>query len=410
MKLSQYLLKTYKEISGEEKSINAQYLLRGGFVDQLMAGVYTLLPLGVRVMNKIENIVREEMNAAGANEIYMPALQPKANWEVTDRWDSMDNLFRFESFYSKIEYALWPTHEEIVTPLLKKFINSYKDLPKVVYQFQSKFRDEKRAKSGLLRGREFLMKDCYSFHANPEDLDKYYQIQQQAYVNIFEKMGIADKTYLTYASGWSFSKYSHEFQTVCEAGEDTIYLLEEKNIAFNEEIINEPDVRKEFDLDNAELKELKTVEVGNIFKLNTKFSQPFDLHYVDADGKEQAVYMWCYGLGVWRLMWTIVEAYHDEKGIKWPEPIAPFKYVVIGIGEEWTKKAQEVYEYLLSKGEEVLLDDRDGSPWFKFKDADLIGYPYQIVVSDKTLEQGVDMVECVTRSDGGKKIIPYTSL
>lgn len=416
MKLSNYLLKTYKEISSEEKSINAQYLIRWWFVDQLMAGAYTLLPLGLRVMKKIENIVRAQMNMAGANEIYMPALQPKANWVTTDRWDNMDNLFKFTSFYSKIEYALGPTHEEVVTPLIKKFIWSYQDLPLAVYQFQSKFRDEKRAKSWLLRGREFLMKDCYSFHTSAEDLDRYYEIQKQAYINIFDKMWIADRTFLTYASGWTFSKFSHEFQTVCAAWEDTIYLDETTNIAFNDEIINDPEVRVEFDLDAKQLKELKTIEVGNIFKLNTKFSQPFDVVYTNSQGEKNHVYMGCYGIGIGRLMGTVVEAYHDEKGICWPEALAPFTYIIIPIGEKATQKAQEIYDHLLhwvevgSESDQVMLDDRAISPWMKLKDADLIGYAYQIIVSDKTLAEGENMVEVVKRATGESNLVDYTAL
>lgn len=409
MKLSSYLLKTYKGISSEEKSINAQYLIRGWFVDQLMSWVYTLLPLGLRVTNKIQNIIREEMNAIWAYEIHMPSLQPKANWEQTWRWESVDCLFRFESYYSKTEYALGPSHEEVVMPLLNKFIASYADLPKAVYQFQTKFRDEKRAKSGVLRGREFTMKDCYSFHTDAEDLERYYEIQKQAYLTIFRKMWISDTTYLTYASGGTFSKYSHEFQTVCEAGEDTIYLIEDLNIAINKEIIDDTDVRKEFDLDNRTLKELKTIEVGNIFKLNTKFSTPFDLCYTDTSGTEQVVYTGCYGIGIERLMWTIVEAYHDEKWIVRPEAVAPFRYVVIWVGPKGLDKALEVYTYLLKQDIEVVLDDRDVSFGFKMNDAELIWYPYQIVISDATLAQWDTMVELVRRKDGDKKVVDYTA-
>lgn len=313
MKYSQLLSKTRKESGKEIESINADLLIRGGFIDQLSAGVYTYLPLGLRVLKKVENIVREEMELAGGQEVLMPVLQLKESWEKTGRWETLDVLYRFTSEYSKTETALGPTHEEVVAPLAKKFVFSYKDLPKYVYQIQTKFRDEKRAKAGLLRGREFLMKDLYSFHTNQADLDEYYEKMKEVYLNIYRKVGLGEQTYLTFASGGSFSKYSHEFQTVSESGEDLIYLCEKCNVAINKEIIDE---QNECPLcQNKTLKEIKAIEVGNIFKLGTKYSQPFDLKYLDENNQEVDVVMGCYGIGIGRVMGTVVEVSHDDKGI-----------------------------------------------------------------------------------------------
>lgn len=292
---SELFTKTKREAPKDEEAINAQLLIRAGFVDKLMAGVYTFLPLGFLVLKKIENIIREEMVKIGGQEILMPALQPKANWQKTGRWETLDSLFQLKSRHLQTDYALGPTHEEVVSPLAKKFVFSYKDLPFYVFQIQNKFRDEIRAKSGLLRTREFLMKDLYSFHRDEKDLDKYYEKAIGAYQNIFEKVGLGNLTYLTFASGGSFSKYSHEFQTLTPAGEDTIYICEKCRVAVNEEIIKEQNSCPQ--CVNKKLKKEKAVEVGNIFKLKTKFSAPFDLKYKDEKGNEKEVIMGCYGVG-----------------------------------------------------------------------------------------------------------------
>jgi len=294
MKYSEMLIKTRKDKSKEADSINADYLIRASFIDQLMAGVYTYLPLGQIVIKKIENIIRDEMNKAGGNELFMPTLQPAENWKKTGRWETEDNLYRFTSYYTKTELALGPTHEEVVMPLMAKYISSYRDLPKYVYQIQNKFRDEKRAKSGILRGREFLMKDLYSFHADEKDLDAYYEKLKDSYTEIYRRCGIGEKTYLTFASGGSFSKFSHEFQTVTDSGEDTIYLCEKCKIAVNKEVI---DVQSDCPVcKSKDLKEIKAVEVGNIFKNMTKYTEPFDVKYTGVDGKEALVVTGFYGL------------------------------------------------------------------------------------------------------------------
>lgn len=408
MRLSSTFVKTKKSISSEEKSINAQLLQRWGFIHQLMAWVYSYLPLGFRVLKKIENIIREEMVAAWGEEVFLPSLHPKANWTQTDRWDSVDVLFRFTSHYTSRELALGSTHEEVITPLVWDFVASYKDLPVHVFQIQNKFRDELRAKSWILRAREFIMKDLYSFHADQEDLDRYYEVQKIAYTNIYNKVWIWDITYMTYASGWDFCKFSHEYQTITSAWEDTIYICDNCKIAVNKEII---DVHSSCpECGNSDLREDKAIEVWNIFKLWNKFSSAFGLKYTDKDWKENPIVMGCYWIGLWRLMWAVVEASHDEKGIIWPEPIAPYKYIIIWIGDDWEKKADEIYTTMCKNWIEAAIDDRDTTPWFKFKDADLIGYPYQIVIGKKTLEHWNNMVELVDRKTWEKQIVDYKTL
>lgn len=403
MKQSQLFTRTIKELPKDETSFNAQALIRAGFVDKLAAGVYSFLPLGWKVINKIKNIVTEEMVAIGGQEINMPSLAPRENWQATGRWDNLDVLFKTKGLDEK-EYALNPTHEEVVTPLAKKFINSYRELPMAVFQIQNKFRNEKRAKSGLLRGREFLMKDLYSFHANQEDLDNYYEKAIVAYNNIFDRIGLGEKTYLTYASGGSFSKYSHEFQTLTDAGEDIIYICDDCKMAVNKEIINDQNTCPK--CGRKDLREEKAVEAGNIFKLGTKYSAPFDLKYQDKDGEKKPVIMGCYGLGISRLMGTIVEACHDEKGIIWPENVAPFKVHLLSLNEN--EVAENIYQDLVSQGIEVLYDDRELQAGEKFADADLIGCPYRVVVSKKTLAN--ESVELKLRSGAESQLIKINEL
>lgn len=386
MKQSQLFTKTIKDIPKDEVSINAQLLIRAGYVDKLMAGVYSYLPLGKRVMSKIEAIIREEMDAIGGQEVSMPALQNKEDWEKTGRWNE-DVMMKVKTSFDK-EFGLGWSHEEVVTPLAKKHTRSYKDLPFSVYQIQTKFRSEKRAKSGILRGREFSMKDLYSFHSSEEDLNKFYDIVAEAYFKIFDRVGIKDRTYLTSASGGSFSKYSHEFQTLTQAGEDNIYICDKCRIAINEEIIK--------DLDNScpnckgkDLRKEKAVETGNIFKLMNRYTKPFNFNFLDENGKENPVLMGCYGLGPSRLMGTIVELFNDKNGIVWPKSVAPFQVHLVPLGESETVKleADKIYNALQKEKIEVLYDDRKESSGIKLKDADLIGIPFRIVVSEKTLDK-----------------------
>ncbi len=377
---SQLFTKTQKEAPKDEEATNAKLLIRGGFVDKLMAGVYTFLPLGFRVLKKIENIIRKEMLKAGGQEILMPTLHPKHIWESTGRWETMDDLYKLKDKSGK-DFALGSTHEEVITSLMKKFIISYNDLPKYVFQIQNKFRDEPRAKSGLLRTREFIMKDLYSFHSDEKDMEDYYDKIKAHYKSIFDTCGISRETFITFASGGSFSKYSHEFQTVTEAGEDRIFLCEKCKVAVNSEIISIQDSCPE--CGNKNLAEKKAIEVGNIFKLKTKFSDSFELKFTDKDGSEKDVIMGCYGLGPARVMGAVVEVHHDENGIIWPESVAPFRIHLLSLGEN--KKSEKIYNNLKKQGIEVLYDDReDVSAGEKFAEADLIGIPYRAVISEKT--------------------------
>lgn len=383
MRQSKLFTRTQKDTPKDETSYNAQTLMRAGFIDKLAAGVYTFLPLGLRVHNKICKIIREEMDAIGGQELLMPALTPKEVWETTDRWDNFDALFKLTGGDEK-EYALGATHEEIVTPTVAKQVMSYKDLSISVYQIQTKFRNEKRAKAGLIRGREFSMKDMYSFHPSDEALNEYYKIAQKAYFKVFERLGLIDITYLTYASGGAFSKYSHEFQTVSESGEDTIHICEKCQIAINQEIIVESPACPH--CSNTELVAKKAIEVGNIFKLGTRFSAPFKFNFKDAAGVDQPVIMGCYGMGPSRLMGTIVEVSHDDRGIIWPEAIAPFKVYLISLGQD--KEADKLYEDLKAAGVEVLYNDNEVGPGEKMADADLFGCPYRVLISPKSIVAG----------------------
>ena len=408
MRQSKLFTKTQREAPKDEVSLNAQLLIRAGFVDKLMAGVYTYLPLGLRVLDKIKNIIREEINAVGGQEILMPALNPKENWVKTGRWDGLDVLFRLEGAGGK-EYALGASHEEVVTPLVQRFANSYKDLPVAVYQIQDKFRNEPRAKSGLLRGREFSMKDLYSFHANEKDLDGYYEKVKAAYLKIYERCGLGPLTHVVFASGGTFSKYSHEFQTITEYGEDTIFVCSKCGTGVNKEIIDEQKTCPE--CGNEKLEEKKSIEVGNIFKLKTKYSAAFDYKYTDEKGEKQIVTMGCYGIGPSRVLGTIVEVHHDDGGIIWPESVAPFQIHLISLCKDAKdiQQADDIYEALTKSGKEVLYDDRaDATAGAKFADSDLIGIPTRIIVSPKTLAKM--SVEVKKRNETESKSLEIKSL
>lgn len=407
MRQSELFTKTRKEAPSGETAKNAKLLIRAGYVDKLSAGVYSFLPMGLRVIRKIETIIREEMNKAGGQELLMPALHPKEIWETTGRWSTMTDLYKVSDTIGR-ENALGPTHEEVIVPLVKQFISSYKDLPFAAYQFQNKFRMELRAKSGLLRGREFLMKDLYSFHQDEADLKFYYDIMKTAYGEIFKRAGIGHLTYLTFASGGTFSKFSHEFQTITDAGEDTIYLCDNCLVAVNKEIITEQSTCPQ--CGNKNLTEKKAIEVGNIFELKTKFSDPFDLKYKDEKGKLQPVVMGCYGIGLGRLMGTIVEVLSDKDGLVWPESVAPFRVHLVAVGESDKVKetSDKVYGELRNAAVEVLYDDRDVSAGVKFADADLIGIPYRVVVSEKTLAQA--SAEVKIRQTGDVELVKLEHL
>ncbi|HSX24707.1 MAG TPA: aminoacyl--tRNA ligase-related protein [Candidatus Andersenbacteria bacterium] len=402
MKYSSFFLRTTRDAK-EFDSINATLLIKGGFIDQVMSGVYTILPIGLRVLNNIERIVREEMDHLGS-ELLMPSLSPVELWETTGR-TGVDVLFEARGANDASRkrndgrYILNSTHEEVVTPLAKKNRLSYKDFPFAVYQIQTKFRNEERAKSGLMRGREFRMKDLYSFHTSEEDLLAFYEKAKVAYMNVFTRMGLGQDTKITKASGGDFTTgFSHEFQTICESGEDIIYINKETGEAFNKEVAP---AEGDFTQHNAS-------EVGNIFPLNTKFSKAFDYTYTDEQGKQQIVYMGCYGIGTSRLMGVIVEKFHDEKGIIWPKSIAPFTVYLASLNtddEEIRKQADDVYQELTKAGIETLYDDRNVAPGAKFSDADLLGIPYRVVVSKKTGNQ----VELKERTQDSSLLLDISS-
>ncbi len=391
MRQSKLFTKTKKESPADEVSLNAELLIKAGFINKEMAGVYSYLPLGLRVINKIENIIREEMDAIGGVEMKTSIFQNKEIWEKSNRWDDkvVDNWFK-SKLKNGGEVGLSFTNEEAYSNILKQYINSYKDLPIFAYDFKSIFRNEKRSKSGILRGKEFYWKALYSFSKDEKEHNEFYEKAKEAYKNIFKRVGIGHITYLTFASGSSFSKFSHEFQTVTGAGEDTIYIDENKGIAINKEVYND-EVISSLGLDKNDLVEKRGIEVGNIFSLGTRFSAPFDLRYKDEKGKENLVIMGSYGIGLSRLMGTIVEVLSDDKGIIWPESVAPFKIhlLTIGTDDKTKNEAENLYEELNEKGIEVLFDDRSEiSAGEKFADADLLGIPYRLVVSTRSLADG----------------------
>lgn len=385
MRLSRIFSKTIKEVPADETAINAKFLIRGGFISKVMAGVYNYLPLGLKVLDKINNIIREEINKIGGEELHMSVLQNKDIWNKTGRWDSAKEvMYQFKDASGK-ETGLGWTHEEPITEIGRHFISSYKDLPRAVYQIQTKFRNEPRAKSGLLRGREFLMKDLYSFHVDDRDLDIYYEQVAGAYDNIFRRCGLDARR--TLASGGLFSKFSDEFQVITSVGEDTIFYCNKCRYAANKEVASELKLQDKCPQCDGKLVEGNSVEVGNIFKLGIRFSEAFDLTYSDQSGDKKAVVMASYGIGPGRVLATVIEVSHDEKGIIWPESIAPFKLHLIALDGAYNE-AEEIYKDMLARGVEILYDDRqDKTPGEKFADADLIGCPIRLLVSSKSLEK-----------------------
>lgn len=391
MRQSQLFTKTRREAPKDEVAKNAQLLIRAGFIHKEMAGVYDFLPLGLRVLEKINDIVREEMNAIGGQELLMSVLQNKELWEKTGRWSDevVDNWFKTK-LKNGAEVGLGFTQEEPITNIMRDYISSYADLPKLAYHIQWKYRNEERAKSGIMRGREFLMKDLYSFAASQEEHERLYESVAAAYVKVFARLGIGERTYRTFASGGVFSKYSHEFQCLSPIGEDTVYVSEEKKLAVNKEVMT-PEVLRDLGLKEADLREEKAIEVGNIFSLGTRFSDALGLAFKDKDGKGRSVSMGCYGLGSSRLVGVLVEILSDEKGMVWPEEVAPYRVHLVSISggnADVVSEAERLYELLKAHGIEALYDDRDVRAGEKFADADLIGIPTRVVVSEKTLAAG----------------------
>lgn len=399
MRISHLFTKTRKNVPADETSRNAQLLIQAGFIHKEMAGVYSYLPLGLRVLNNITQIIREEMNAIGGQEVSMTALQSKELWQRTDRWDDakVDNWFK-TTIHAGGEAGLGITHEEPITNMMKPFTSSYKDLPAYPYQFQTKFRNELRAKSGLMRGREFLMKDLYSLSRTQEEHDTFYEKISDAYLKVFARLGIGGLTYKTFASGGIFAKFSHEFQALSDVGEDTIYVHEARRLAINKEVYND-EVLAELGVRKEELQERTAVEVGNIFSLGTRFSEPLELTFTDESGQQRLVIMGSYGIGPSRLVGLLAEHFADERGLVWPLNIAPANVYLarLGTDEAVIKEADRLYSHLTDSGVTVLYDDRDTRAGEKFADADLMGIPYRVVVSQKTIEQ--NKYECKARTE-----------
>ena len=407
MRLSKNFTRTIKQAPADEVARNAQLLIRAGYVHKTMAGVYSYLPLGLKVVENIKQIVREEMNKIDSRELVMSTLQRKETWQETGRWsDELVDVWFKSHLQDGTDVGFGWTHEEPIVDLLRNYLKSYKDLPISVYQFQNKLRNELRAKSGIMRGREFVMKDMYSVHASKEDLDKYYNAAIEAYKRCYDRFGIGDETYVTFASGGAFTKFSHEFQTICDAGEDYIYLHRGKNIAVNEEVLDE--AVKELGIDRSELERVKTAEVGNIFNFGTQKSEEMRLVFTDAEGVEQYAYMGSYGIGITRVMGVIVEKFADDKGLVWPENIAPAKVYLAQIGSQSRATADELYQKLQSAGIETIYDDRDERPGVKFADAELLGIPYRVTVSDRLLDDG--KWEVSTRQTGEQRLLTADEL
>jgi prolyl-tRNA synthetase len=417
MRQSKLHTKTRKEAPSDEVSKNAILLTRAGFIHKEMAGVYTMLPLGLRVLRKIEDIIRMHMDTVGT-EILMPSLSPEERWIATGRLDTIDVLMKTvpaniaSRERSPNSYVLNPTHEDVITPIVKDIARSYRDLPVALYQIQTKFRNEARAKSGILRGREFRMKDLYSFHKDQEDLMKFYESMKIVYANVFEDIGIGADTYLTVASGGDFTpNFSHEFQTLTDAGEDLIYVDRKNKIAYNKEVVSVENARK-LGVDFDSLEQIKACEVGNIFPLDTRFSTALDYTYTDEKGEQQIIYMGSYGIGPSRLMGVVTEKLADERGLVWPASIAPYSIHLIALGKDKDgdayKQAESIYKQLTDNHVEVLFDDRELQAGEKFADSDLIGIPIRIVVSDKSLASGG--VELKERKGESVEIISISQL
>jgi prolyl-tRNA synthetase len=411
MRQSQLFTRTKREDPKDEESKNAKLLIRAGYVYKVMAGVYVYTPLGLRVLENIKRIVREEMNSIGGQELIMSSLQKKSTWEGTGRWDDevVDVWFK-SKLKDDTEVGFGWSHEEAIIEMVKQYLSSYKDLPINVYQFQTKLRNELRAKSGIMRGREFVMKDMYSCSINAEQHEAFYEATIKAYERIYNRIGIGADTYVTFASGGAFTQFSHEFQTICEAGEDVVYLHRGKNIAINEEVLNDQTMA-DLGITRDELEKVSTAEVGNIFNFGTQKSEDTDFTFTNEAGEKQFVHLGSYGIGITRVMGVVVEKFADDKGIVWPKSIAPFviHLLVLGTDTATHLAAEDLYQQMCDKNIEVLFDDRQGvAPGEKFADADLLGMPLRVVVSDRSLSNGG--VEIKERTSADSRVITVQEL
>ena len=408
MRMSQLFTKTAKTAPADEVSKNAQLLIRAGFVYKVMAGVYAYTPLGLRVLENIKQIVREEMNAIGGQELIMTNLQRRETWEATGRWsDEVVDVWFKTRLQDDTELGLAWSHEEAIMEMMQQYVKSYKDLPVSVYQFQTKLRNELRSKSGIMRGREFVMKDMYSLHATQEDMDQYYERVIEAYKRCYARFGIGDSTFVTFAGGGAFTKFSHEFQTICEAGEDTLYVNADQTVAVNEEVLD--DATKELGISRDDLLPVVSAEVGNIFKFGTEKAEQMGIMYTGEDGRQHPIYLASYGIGITRVMGVIAEKMSDEKGLVWPENVAPFEVHVVAIGDKGQELASTLHTELAEKGVEVLLDDRAERPGVKFADAELMGLPWRITIGERAID-GDGLFELTERATGETKKLDYQQL
>jgi prolyl-tRNA synthetase len=410
MRVTKLFTKTSKTTPADEVSKNAQLLIQAGYVNKEMAGAYDYLPLGIRVLENIKQIVREEMDAIGGQELIMTGLQRRDIWEKTGRWsDDVVDIWFKSKLQDGTDVGFGWSHEEPIVEMMKRYVESYKDVPAYVYQFQTKLRNELRAKSGIMRGREFVMKDMYSCSLDAEQHEAFYQSCIEAYQRIYARLGIGEDTYVTFASGGAFTQFSHEFQTICDAGEDIIYLHREKNIALNEEVMDDENLAK-LGLKREELEKVKSAEVGNIFNFGTQKSEDMGFAFTNEAGEKQFVHLGSYGIGITRAMGVIVEKFADEKGLVWPENIAPYRVYLARLGsdEAVTTAADRLYTDLKAAGITVLYDDRDARPGEKFADADLLGMPHRLVVSAKTIEQ--KKIEYKKRTETGSSMVDFEDL
>ncbi len=390
MRLSQNITKTLKDAPADEQATNAKLLIRGGFIHKEMAGAYSYLPLGLQVIENIKTVVREEMNALGASELLMTSLQAKDSWVISGRWsDELVDIWFKSQLKNGTEVGFGWSHEEPIMMMAKSLVKSYRDLPISVYQFQTKFRNELRAKSGIMRGREFIMKDMYAFSRSADELNEFYERTKEAYLKVYKRIGLGDNTFVTFASGGSFTQFSHEFQTVTDSGEDTIYLDRSKRLAVNEEVYND-EILAQLGMKKDHLEKVKAAEVGNIFNFGSIKGEQMDVYFNDQSGQRQPVYLSSYGIGVSRLMGVIAEHFNDQRGLIWPTNIAPAMVYLLAIGNSKTiEAADKLYNILTARGVAVIYDDRDVRPGEKFSDADLMGIPWRVVVSEQFIKNGL---------------------
>ena len=392
---SKVFLPTLKDTPQDAEVISHQLMLRSGMIRKVTSGIYTWLPIGLKVLRKVENIVREEMDASGAQEVLMPMVQPKELWEETKRWEKMGpELLRIQDRHER-DFCLGPTHEEVITDIIRNNIKSYKELPLNLYQIQTKFRDEVRPRYGVMRGREFLMKDSYSFNLNEESLNESYLAMKETYKKILDRLGLKFKI-VKADSGAIGGDASEEFHVLADNGEDTIAISDSSDFAINTELLLE----EGDDIESLEgkpspdgkgiIQVKKGIEVGHIFQLGKVYSDAMKANVLDNDGKAKSLFMGCYGIGVSRLVAAAIEQNNDEKGIIWPESMAPFEVNIVAIGfdkdEKIAKAATDVYKELSSKGYEVILDDRKDGYGTKMKDAELIGIPINIIIGKQFVQ------------------------